>query len=147
VILGGRHAGGALALAVALVALGCGSAPQPKPPPEPAIAYGELLRERLTAARAEERVYRVRHNPTTCDCPAYELALGDVWYRVSFGNTDPGSTAMRALAEATRAATRDDRVSVWYLGGTLEAAVMTCARGAAVVILVPNAFWSEPPEL
>jgi len=85
----------ALAVLAASVA-GCASAPQ---------SAADLASDRMeTLADQFKDVgeFRVRWNPPPCDCPPYEVLLGDGWHRAFLEPTDqpPVSTLKTRLLEA-----------------------------------------------
>jgi hypothetical protein len=121
----------------------CGSTPPPTPV-EP--TYAERVLERIKTAQSEP-AFAVRHNPTPCGCPPYEVALGDVWHRAAFVGSDPEDEAIMALEAAVKEASGRDRAEVWLVQADLEERLTTCGRGTLVVGVGLRAFGAgEEPE-
>ncbi|MGM0576666.1 MAG: hypothetical protein ACQEXJ_13135 [Myxococcota bacterium] len=137
-------------LVAALLGLAaCGSTSQAKdgdgaPEEEAPQTYDAKVRARLEVAR-EERVHVLRHNPTTCGCPPYELRLDGHWHRVAFDAPDEDDPALLALQEAVAADAGREAGRQYVMQGKLDSTLVTCGRGAIVVTLDPTAF-GPPPE-
>jgi len=113
-----------------------------------APTYPERVAARARAA-SELRVFQVRHNPTPCACPPWEILLGGHWQRAQLindadGDDDPVAT-MRAQAP-------DSSAPHWVVQGELDEDVSQCGRGAQVVLLRVTALGlpdaepdAEPP--
>jgi hypothetical protein len=132
---------------VALIA-GCasnGAAVGPAPPP---LTPVEELRAVLEAA-SSSLWYELRYNPVPCDCPPYELRLGDSWVRVALRppfEEEQGPTA--ALLARSSADLADERLAHYAVFGGLDDGVQRCETNALVARL-DVASWSDqvPPPL
>ena len=118
----------ALALAVAWGLTACGGASATRRGP---LTYPERVAARAQAA-SELRVFQVRHNPTPCACPPWELLLGGHWQRADLTSNggDEEDPVATMLAQAQDSPTRR-----WVVQGELDDDVSQCARGAQVVAL------------
>ena len=89
----------------------------------------------------ESAKFRVRVNPSACECPPFEIDLGGVWQRVEMVGLEAEDPIGVRLDELVRA--RDGRVIA--VEGKLDEALGLCARGALYVSLVPTALDAESP--
>lgn len=131
-------------LALLLLA-GCASAPPATVAPPPLTAV-EVTGAMLSAA-AESPWFEVRYNPCPCDCPPFEVRLGNQWLRAALRPADdepPTSELVAAAAEDLAAG----RVSRYALIGSIDDTVRRCATNALVVRLDATAWSREiPPPL
>jgi len=123
-----------LALCLALAA--CASAP-PRAPKS--ATYLRAVEARVEAASDTTR-FVLRHNPATCDCPPYEVKLGEVWQRVELVGVDEDDATLQALDVAVSQAPDAEVV----IEGHLDSELATCGLGTLYVSLVPTAFVGEP---
>ncbi|MFO0750174.1 MAG: hypothetical protein U1F43_31575 [Myxococcota bacterium] len=130
---------GSRALALALAALsGCASTPPRMPR---SAAYLAAVRERV-ATHADETRFVLRHNPSSCDCPPFEVKLGEVWQRTELVGVDDDDATVLAL-EAAIETGPDAELAI---EGHIEGEPATCGRGALYVSLVPTAFIGPPAQ-
>jgi len=104
----------------------------------PATSYEGVVRQRIEAA-ADTAPHTLRLNPTTCRCPAFEIALGDHWQRVDLALDDPEDPTLTALLEAAKDEA-DQTGRTYLVEGTLTDTVGTCGAGTLFVTLEPTAF-------
>ena len=117
----------------------CASTPAAQGAPRTA-AYLRAVSARVEVARDEQR-FVLRHNPAPCDCPAFEVRLGDVWQRVELvGDADDPTI----LAVDNQIQLRPE--SELTVVGKLEPELATCGRGTLSVSLVPTGFDASLPE-
>lgn len=119
-----------------LALAGCASTP-PRTPKS--AAYLRAVEARIATAGDTTR-FVLRHNPTSCDCPPYEVRLGDVWQRTELVGIDEDDATLLALEVAIGQAPESE-VAV---EGRLEGDPATCGLGTLYVSLVPTAFVGDP---
>lgn len=121
----------AVTLALAGASSACGGADAARRGP---TSYPQRVAARARAA-SELRVFRVRHNPTPCACPPWEVLLGGHWQRAQLVNDASGDEDPVAVlldrAQGTDAVALGDFV----VQGELDEDVSQCGRGAQVVEL------------
>jgi hypothetical protein len=135
---------------------GCAGAPATAP-----RTYEAVVRARLVAARAE-RSFLLRHNPTDCSCPPFELLVASVsdvpgveakpiWQRVEMTGVDETGEELATLREhvarQSLSGTRDR--ARFRIEGRLEGRLGTCGRGMFYLFFVPSAVElvvEEAPE-
>jgi len=91
----GARIGALLTAAASAGLLACGPATQNKAPPNPVRAG---IEQAIKALPASEPL-RLRYNPAACNCPVFELRIGDRWRRASWSNADaePFAETMKAI--------------------------------------------------
>lgn len=120
-------------VAAATLALGaCASSPPQKPR---TAAYLRIVEQRVEVAR-EQPSFVLRHNPTACDCPPFEVLLGETWQRVELVGVDEEDATILAIDAAID--TRPEAEVT--IEGRLDGDLQTCGRGALYVSLVPTAL-------
>jgi hypothetical protein len=107
-------------------------------------SYEEVVRQRVEAV-GDAATHTLRFNPTSCRCPAFEIALGDRWQRVDLAVDDPDDATLLTLLEAVKP--EPDQVSRTYtVEGALTDVLGTCGAGTLFVTLEPAAFVKGTPE-
>ncbi|TNF31518.1 MAG: hypothetical protein EP329_12215 [Deltaproteobacteria bacterium] len=132
-----------LGLVAGALLLGCASTEHGEPKVDPAHQWASTVRERIVAAR-DQPSYTLRYNPAACDCPPFEIRLGEVWHRVLFAGAGPDDETIQALDAAVQDARARRVNATWQIQGSLDDALTTCARGLLVVSLSPSAFGAPP---
>lgn len=132
-----------MALGSVLVLAGCTFARRAPDTPVPPPTYADVVRQRLDDA-GDVRIHTIRHNPTLCGCPLFEVRLGETWQRVTFGVSDDEHPVLVTLREAVDADVQAGSASTHVIQGKLDSSLATCARGAIYVVLEPSAY--GPPE-
>jgi hypothetical protein len=103
----------------ALAAVGCATTPS---------SPRDHARDRLETVvdqHQETTSFRVRLNPAPCDCPPFELRLGDAWYRVFLEPPDDdgpvGALRVRLLEAESTGTAATALVTGTLSGGVREA--------------------------
>jgi hypothetical protein len=124
-----------LATALGLAALaGPGCATTPRTPADHA-------RDRLETAidqHRDQRSFRVRLNPVPCDCPPFEVLLGDAWRRAFLeppGDDGPVGALQTRLLEAE---TRGEALQALVAGSLSGGVRLAPNRLPCVVLKVSN---------
>jgi hypothetical protein len=98
-------------------------------------------------AEGEATSFEVRHNPTPCACPAWEMRLDGVWHRVAFDVSDRDEDPTLAALNAAlgRPEVPGQGPATWRIQGQLDDALEVCSRGTLYVTFAPSAFGEPPP--
>lgn len=135
-------------LSMAVLGLGaCAGAPASAP-----RTYEAVVGARLVAAR-DERSFLLRHNPTDCSCPPFELLVASptdtegaaakpTWQRVEMTGVDETDGVVATLrdhiARQSMAGVRDR--ARFRIEGRLDGRLGTCGRGTLYLLFVPSAL-------
>jgi len=123
-----------VAIVMASASIGCATSPERGEP-----TYRDRVERRVELAWEEAR-FVLRHNPTTCNCPPFEVRLGATWQRVELVASSGEPEDDEVIAELGRLVETSEAegslLNVTVMG-RLEEALGECGRGALFVSLVP----------
>jgi len=106
--------------------------------------YADLVVERVKLAQGERR-FLLRLNPSACECPPFEVKLGETWQRTEVLAADADEPVVAALDTLMTARVEGRDRRVFAVDGRLEGNVFRCGRGGLYVSLVPTALVGAAP--
>lgn len=111
--------------------------------PTRAKNYADVVVERVRQAQAETR-FMLRLNPSACECPPFEVKLGETWQRAEVLAADAEEPVVAALDTLMTARVEGRDRRVFAIEGRIEDTVLRCGRGGLYVSLVPTALVTAP---
>ncbi len=116
------------ALAILLAACG-GAGPTPSE-----LARGRM--EALALDHADDETFTLRLNPALCDCPEFEVLLGDTWRRVFLEPKDIEGPAEGARALLTGTPDRSPPPTIRVMGRLSKSIRVAGNRAPSLVLKV-----------
>ncbi len=125
--------------AVAALAVSACASSDARKKPSVVDSYSQVVRDR--AAAAADGPHRVRHNPTPCACPPFEVQLQGAWHRVVFLVADDQLADLATTQERLER----EQGSEALIAGSFDDTLTVCANGALVVSLQPTDLDAQTP--
>lgn len=139
---------GSRALWIALALAACSAAPvgEEAAPDVDRVLLDEL---RLAADEAAARPYQtIRYNPVpeACQCPEFEVLVGQTWFRARLEPALDPAGPVPGLREQAAAEQAAGRTPVWYVVGRLDdEPYVACPNGCYGFELRVDAVRATPP--